>query len=89
MSDTSDRNPADVYHDERQRGEVGEILRCLPIDHPARVAYQLGQGPIAISHLLSDKALVQRITVAFVDGLSRSFRRAGDMTEPGAGRPKT
>jgi len=83
MSNTCDHNPPDVYHDEKQRSEVGQILRGLPVDHPARVAYQLGKGPIAISHLLNDRALLQRITVAFVDGLKRSLRPATDTAEPG------
>lgn len=86
MSYPSDRNTPDIYHDERQRAEVGEILSRLPTDHPARVAFGLGQGPIAISHLLSDKALVHRVTVAFLDGLNRSLRRVRETTKPGPGR---
>jgi hypothetical protein len=75
VADTSDRTPPNVYHDEKERTEVGEILKDLPPEHPARVAYRLGVGPLELSHLVKDEELANRLKLAYLDGHGRMLRR--------------
>jgi hypothetical protein len=75
--DTSgaDRNPPDIYHDERERVMVSEILTDLATDHPARMAYRRGLGPLAISNLVEDRHIAKRLKLTFLDGFNRLLRR--------------
>jgi len=76
MGETPERDSPHAYHDEQERAEVGQILKELALDHPARVAYHFGLGPLALTHFTKDDELVSRLKLAFKNGQVRVLQRA-------------
>jgi hypothetical protein len=65
-------------HDDRERGEIVEILRELPEDHRARLAHREGADAIALTHLVGERQdLVDRLTQAWLAGYRRMLDRSG------------
>jgi hypothetical protein len=78
VGETPDRDSPYAYHDDQERAEVGEILKPLPLDHPARVAYQFGLGPLALTHFTKDEELASNLKLAFRNGQVRVLQRTRD-----------
>ena len=76
MDETPERDSPHGYHDEQERAEVGEILKGLALDHPARIAYHFGLGPLALTHFTKDEELMSRLKLAFRNGQVRVLQRA-------------
>ena len=63
-------------HDSQERDEIQNILSELPEDHPALIARRDGADAIKLTHLVDRKDLVDKLTIAWLDGHGRMLRRA-------------
>ena len=63
-------------HDEQERDEIQNILSELPEDHPALIARRDGADAIKLTHLVDRKDLVDKLTIAWLDGHRRMLRRS-------------
>lgn len=68
--------------DEIEVGEVSDILDYLPEDHAARVAFARGADTIALTHLVADMVIVDRLKEAWLAGYRRMLERAGGHFRP-------
>jgi hypothetical protein len=63
-------------HDDQERDEIQNILSELPKDHPAWIARRDGADAIKLMHLVDRKHLVDKLTIAWLDGHWRMLRRS-------------
>lgn len=71
----------------QEAGEIAEILAELPMDHPARIAFDRQRSAVQIMYLLIGKpALLDRVRQAHIKGLERKsqIRNVTDSDEPDA-----